>query len=79
MFICEFQFQIGAIKSVAREWSFLCLVQFQFQIGAIKSSIDDNVQTHFTTFQFQIGAIKSLSIVPFYDQLDFVSIPNWCD
>ena len=58
--LSKFQFQTGAIKSLAAAFVCVCVRPFQFQTGAIKRNPCGFAYFfNFFLFQFQTGAIKS--------------------
>ena len=58
--VSAFQFQTGAIKSLAVVEAVQRLAEFQFQTGAIKSPMQSMYALKGSAkFQFQTGAIKS--------------------
>ena len=58
----QFQFQLGAIKSVNTWYHIAATYEFQFQLGAIKRCVSRVFSDDRLWFQFQLGAIKSDSL-----------------
>ena len=77
--LCEFQFQIGAIKSSENLLVDYNNKKFQFQIGAIKSL---NFRFHciilFLCFNSKLVRLK-VNKAAELRHAGHVSIPNWCD
>ena len=79
-FVISFLFQTGAIKrSDGTLRRSAIQVMFLFQTGAIKSENGEQSTKPNNTFLFQTGAIKSIRGVFQENDLNQVSIPNWCD
>ncbi len=74
----EFQFQIGAIKSVSGIGVNFLHFLFQFQIGAIKSSISLFSSSLNRCFNSRLVRLKE-GIASFRCNFSGVSIPDWCD